>query len=406
VIVDRLSVEETAAGLERAARIRWTDGEFRLAVTIPPELGRMATDGSPFLCALLLPAMRLGEDLEIDGPVSPRLARSSAAIRDTYLDWCPDLHPSRVECAEELEPPLRANRVGCFFSRGVDSTFSVGYPRPEGPLTQLLFVDRLEPNHDEAVREEEIRRARLVAERVGLPLAVLDTNLRSFTDDLIRDWEDMAGAGLSFVANSVPGGLGQVVIPSTDGPLVGPCGTSPLLDPLFSTEAVEITHDRVSKSRVAKVFWLARERPELLTRLKTCWVENRPDNCGRCSKCLVTMVSLEAAGALELAEDFPPIDLDAVAALDKPLREWTWWAEGAEALNPERHAALRELVFSGLRGAGWGPPGAPPVDTPGFRRRSGAQWRRFMSRTTPAEPKSGENAARKTARLLFGSRFG
>jgi hypothetical protein len=362
---------------------------------VPTELAHDAVDGSPFACALLLPAMRLHEDLEIDGPVSPRLVRGAAVAREVYLDWCPELHPARVRVAEELAPRARADGVGCFFSRGVDSTYSAARPRADAPLTQLLFVDRLEPRHDESVRAEEIRRAQLVADRLGLPLAVMESNLRSLTDEIVRDWEDMAGAGLAFVANCLAGGLGRAVIPSTDGPLIGPCGTSPLLDPLFSTDAVEIHHDSATKSRVEKVLWLARERPELLKELKVCFEENRPDNCGRCSKCLVTMVALEAAGALELADQFPPLDKAALDVLrQEPLREWTWYGEAVEHLDPERHAELRELILAGVDRWLATPPAPPPDHSPAFRRRGGATLRLVTSQALSRAHAAGLRARR------------
>ena len=50
--------------------------------------------------------------------------------------------------------------------------------------------------------------------------------------------------------------------------------------------------------------------------LKVCFYEDRSDNCGSCSKCLLTMLALEAAGARDHATAFPAeIDL----WLDQPL---------------------------------------------------------------------------------------
>ena len=122
--------------------------------------------------------------------------------------------------------------------------------------------------------------------------------MRELTDPIVRDWADVVGAGLAFLATSTAGGFGHVVIPSSDGPTtVAPVGTSPMLDPLFSTAEVEVVHDAPG-TRPAKVAWLARERPELLPLLKVCFREDRPDNCGRCSKCLLTMLALEAVGSL------------------------------------------------------------------------------------------------------------
>jgi hypothetical protein len=372
--VDGFARRETSEGVEHYARVRWRDGELRLWVAVPAELEAEAEDASPFACATLLPAMRLGEDLDIDGPVSPRLVRGLDRARDLFRAWVPTLHPTAVRVAEERPPVPRSDQTACFFSRGVDSTYSATVPRSyPAPVDRLVFSDRLEPLHDAEVRATEIRLANEVAERIGLPLAVVSTNVRELTDPLIRDWEDMVAGGLSFVAHALAGGARRVLIPSSQGPAtIAPSGTSPLLDHLFSTEAVEICHDSVARGRVAKGLWLARERPGIAVGLKVCCVENRPDNCAKCGKCLLTMATLEAAGLLHAAEHFPhQIDLDAVAAMRLTnLGARADLAEVAEALDGPHHAELREAVLEAIGHPAPPYPGAPvPGDSPRFLAR-------------------------------------
>ncbi len=255
---------------------------------MPAEFASRRQDASPFLCASVLLAMRLGENVEVRGPVSAPLLGRVGRIVDLYASWDPRLFRSHVTATDELEPARRADGIACFLSRGVDSLYSATVPRGlPGDLTELVFCDRLEPIHSPGVRAEEVRLATETAALLGLPLVLIESNIRQLTDPIVRDWEDMVGAGLSFLATSMSGGLGHVIIPSSDGPeTIGPCGTSPLLDPLFSTAEVEIEHDAPG-TRPAKVAWLAREHPEVLPYLKVCYFEDRPDNCGRCSKCLL-----------------------------------------------------------------------------------------------------------------------
>jgi polysaccharide pyruvyl transferase WcaK-like protein len=376
MILDQPRVQEHGGSVERSVRVRWDGGEHRLSVTVPAELAPPGEDLAPFVCTTLLPAMRRGEDLEVDGPVSAALLGRAPRIVDLYASWDPRLFRTRVTAGAAAEPAPRAGGVGSFFSRGVDSLYSAATPRGlPGPLTHLVYCDRLEPIHGEAVRREEIRLAREAAAAIGLPLVVIESNVRELTDPIVVDWEDMVGGGLSFLGLSLAGGLGHVVIPSSDGAgAIGPCGTSPLLDPLFSTERVEIEHD-TPRTRAAKVGWLARERRDLLPWLKVCYYENRPDNCGRCSKCLLTMLALEAAGARELATAFPDeLDLDAVAEITP--KELNGRLEFAEV-----HAALREggapaetiaAVGCVLENAARVDPSQIGLrtDTPGFRKRA------------------------------------
>jgi hypothetical protein len=401
VIVDQLALTDTPAGRERSARVRWAGGELRVSIRAPAGLVADVSDASPFVAACLLPAMRCGEELEVDGPVSPLLLGRWRQARDLYRAWDAGLHGTEVRAAERLLPPPRAPGIGCFFSRGVDSTYSAAVPRGyPGPLTQLVFVDELEPRHDDSVRGEEVRRAQDVAARLELPLAVASTNLRELTDPFIGDWEDMAGAGLAALAAGLAGGLGHVFIPSTDGPMtVGPCGVSPLIDPQFSTESVAVHHDSNARSRLGKVAWLAAHRPDLIPGLKVCFMENRPDNCGRCGKCLLTMAALEAVGQLRNAEHFPDeISRSAIAELQLgALNERSDWADVLEALDPGRHAELRETISAILYRPAPSDPGELVGHiSPAFRYRHSARALALLRDGRPW-PSSGDDRSPEVA---------
>jgi hypothetical protein len=390
VIVDRLEVREARDGLQRSARVRHDRGETRVWIDLPAELAQDDPDLSPLVAATLLPAMRAGENLEVDGPVSPTMLGGAARVRELFGGWAPDLHHSDLRVAEEREPPPRGTAAGSFFSRGVDSTYTAAVPRTyPGPLERLVFVDGLDPNHDENVRAEEIRLAREAAARIGLPMSVVRTNIRELTDPLIMDWEDMVGGALAFVATSLGGGLGHLVVASTDGPgSIGPAGVSPLVEPLLSTGAVRVVHDSVALSRVDKGRWLARERPDLAAGLKVCFGTNRADNCGLCSKCLLTMVTLEAEGALQRSEQFPrEIDLDAIRTMRmRGVVGRADWSDAVHALDPERHAQLRAAIVEVFR-APLRPPGAVAhPESPGFRARHSALMVSLLVQRRPWPP--------------------
>lgn len=181
---------------------------------------------------------------------------------------------------------------------------------------------------------------------------------------------------LALVALGLGGGLGTVLIPASDSTeTLGPFGSSPALDRLFSTEALALETDSVALGRVAKGLWLARERPDLLAELKVCHEENRPGNCGRCSKCLLTMATLRAAGALAAAQQFPDaLDLDLIATT--PMRSFqprAEWAELGRAVRDGRDPELHAAILAALARPGWAYPGPPPRDdTPDFRARHNA----------------------------------
>lgn len=72
VIIDDLRTDEREGMLEHSARVRWQDGAHGLRFSVQAELSSPGEDGSPYLAACLLQAMRRGEDLEVDAPASPR----------------------------------------------------------------------------------------------------------------------------------------------------------------------------------------------------------------------------------------------------------------------------------------------------------------------------------------------
>jgi hypothetical protein len=314
--VDQLRVTDAELGREWSGRVSTGRGELFLRFSAPEHLVDDG-DASLFLAATLLPAMVLGEDLEIDGPVSPRLLRRAASAASIYHQMERDWLVPRIQAAGAPDPRTQTPVVGCFLSRGVDSMYSAAVPREDpGPLDALVFCESFEPGPDTAVRPEEVRLAGEVAGHVGLPLHRISTNLHELTNPLVG-WSDMHGGGLAALALLCGGGIGSMVIPSAyDVTTLAPLGSHPALDPLFSTESVEVIHDSLVASRQGKIDWLVAHRPELLPYLKVCYAELRPDNCGRCRKCLLTMASLRANRALDRATGFPPtIDLEVMRSL-------------------------------------------------------------------------------------------
>jgi len=351
VIAGAIQTVTSGDRVTRSSQLSWNGEEEQLWIDLPAELAREDDDASELLPACLLQAMRRHEDLEIEGRVSPRMLRASDTAQAVFHAW--DLSIRRASVAVgSREPSERGRRgSGCFFSRGVDSMHAAVLARMRGDAPTLIFCDRFDAIQGEETRAGERTRAARAAGVLDLPLAIAETNLRTITDPLM-DWSDMHGGGLGFIALSLAGGLERVTIPSTHSPrTVGPWGSSPYIDPLWSTEAVEVVHGALA-ARPAKVAVIAEHAPSLLPLLKVCFREDTPDNCGRCNKCLLTMVNLEAQGLLEAATSFPALELELVAA-QRPgnFAMRLFWLEAHRSLSPERrHRDLRRAIERLLRG--------------------------------------------------------
>jgi hypothetical protein len=316
VRVDEIVRVEVSDGVEWRGRVSFAGHEHALVFGGPAALVDGA-DATPFLAATLLPAMAWGHDLEIEGPVSTATLRRIPAIARTFASMDPSLRVPEVRVAASVEPPSTGAGVACMFSRGVDSTYSASVPREHpGPIDRLVYCRSLEPVQDDASSADELAATRRAAEEIGLPLEVVWTNIRSFTDPMLG-WSAMHGSGLAALAHLVAASVEHVVIPSAyDLATLAPAGSHPAIDPLWSPARTAIHHDLLDRNRHEKVRFLVEHRPELLAHLKTCYSIAGPRNCGTCHKCLLTMSSLRAEGALHLASLYPEeLDLDAVRSL-------------------------------------------------------------------------------------------
>jgi hypothetical protein len=282
-------------------------------------------DGDLLLPLTLLPAMAGGDRLRVAEPLSPRLLEAVPAITDvlTTFDryaWGRGLRPVAVEAAARIPEPLGPGRgVACFFSGGVDSTFTVR--RHHKDLTALVFVHGFDvPLHDAPLRHAVSSSMRTAADALGLPLVEVEADLHRFAHELLP-WSVYHGSAMATVAHLLAPLADTFLFPASDTyATLSAYGSHPLLDPLWSSEGVSIVHDGCAASRMDKVRSFGEDDggPDPLSWLRVCW--RNPGgayNCGRCHKCVSTMVALRVAGLLERATTFPSsLDLARVAALD------------------------------------------------------------------------------------------
>jgi len=365
-----LSFRAQIGGLDERVWLRATDGET-------------ATGADPVLAACLMPAMSVGGSLELPGALSPRLLRTQdeyqAVQRAWSLEWEFQEDPlEEVEVVATVrppEPPRKPGRVGAFFSGGVDS-WSTLLDNPE--ITDLIFVRGIDllpgsAQHEKLAPLVEAR-AREVADSLGLTLHLVDTNLRQLSDPLLR-WEAYFGCACMAVAHFLAPRFERILIAGAmDHEVDEPMGVARLIDHLWSTEQLEIVDGGGRYSRVERTRRIA-DHPLVKRTLRVCW-ENRGGayNCGRCRKCLMTMITLETFGALKGIETFPSdLDLKDVAAIEiKQVVLLTLWEDVLDAVRAEGRAdlepAVEAVVERSKRGLGLPPshrrrhlPGPPPL---------------------------------------------
>jgi glycosyltransferase involved in cell wall biosynthesis len=303
------------------------------------------------LPACLIPAMRAGGTLRLEDPVSPRMLRTQREFQAIQSAWSHDwefghpplqevevLAPTRVP-----DPPARPGRVAAFFSGGVDS-FSTVLSNPD--LTDLIFVrgtDILPRNpHQAGLADRVEARLRDAAEELGLSLHSVETNVRDLADPLVR-WETYFNSAMVAVSLFMAPLFERVLMANmTDHETQVPIASGRLVDQLWSTERIELVSDGGRFSREERLRRISRH-PVVQRTLRVCW--HNPDgayNCGRCRKCLLTMLSLEALGVRDLFTTFPSeLDLGLVPDLefDQRILLPTW----EDALDTIRGAGRPDL---------------------------------------------------------------
>lgn len=267
-------------------------------------------DVTPWLPPALLVAMRKGLDLVPVGPVDPVFSSNLAHARELVRRWHPEtMSPIAVHTTT---PAIRSDRkpadgVGCFFSGGVDSFYSVLEHRDE--ITHLIFIHGFDITlRNEVLAERALRALRAAAADLGKTLVEVRTNLRDLPDHHGLDWLYQShGSILAHTALLLSDHIGKVYIPASGlrSPDEGH-GTHPDLDRLWSSTEVELIHDDVHVVRARKTEVLA-ANDIAMRHLRVCWQNTRNEyNCGRCEKCLRTLVSLRIVGAEGRCRTLPP----------------------------------------------------------------------------------------------------
>lgn len=266
------------------------------------------------LVALLVPAMAAGVDLIVDGRVSERLFFQLGGPLQKLLQLVvPSLSRVRIEASRLDQAPPSATGVATGFSGGVDS-FCVladhyfGSVSPGYRVTHLLFNNV--GSHGaggEQTFDLRFRRLAPIAERMGLPLVRVNSNLDSYFE---LGFEQTHTCRNAAVAHLLQGGIGRFMYASAvpyQETFVGPSRSTaysdPISLPMLSSEVVDLFSSGAELSRVEKTLRVA-ELEDSYDSLDVCVsgrfvMETGGTNCSKCRKCMRTLLTLEIAGALE-----------------------------------------------------------------------------------------------------------
>jgi hypothetical protein len=197
-------------------------------------------------------------------------------------------------------------RVGSFFSGGADSLFTLLRHLEE--ITDIILVIGMDITLSDAKQIEVTERAaREVASHFGKNLVVIHTNLRASIERANLDWATHAhGSVMATIGHLLAHDFQKIYFASShtyQG--LFPWGSHPVVDHHWSSDRLVFEHDGCDATRVQKIKLIS-ENQTALSALRVCWMSSGGVyNCGVCSKCVRTMISLVAVGALDRATSFP-----------------------------------------------------------------------------------------------------
>jgi hypothetical protein len=274
---------------------------FELWFEIPIAFKEYVTDtGDAFLLATLFPAMRANLPIRIHNrSVSRSLLRNLQEVQRAWYQWKPrDYAIVPIECTVS-EDKIRAKEVVLSaFTGGVDGAFVLwnNLVNQENqfpyPIEAMMYVEGFHiPLQEKEASAKLTRDLRKIAEVLQIEFITVRTNLRRF-----GNWYDFHGAALAsclslFKRKFTSGMLGSS---HPYAYLRFPWGSNPVTDTLMSSSDFSILNYGGGFTRIQKIEKLSTWSP--FQEVVNVCIRSYYSNCGRCEKCIRTLLSYRALG--------------------------------------------------------------------------------------------------------------
>ena len=273
----------------------------------------------PFLLAALFLGLQNGWHLHVHGKVSALLKYNLQEFQAIWQAKAPHLYRAVPISADEwVHKTASAKACISTYSGGVDSSFTAFSHAPDRntsyPLQAGLMVHGFDIPLEDPVFSAVLKRARESLASLGMECIAMRTNFREVNH---TDWYHAHGSALAACLHVVSPRFGIALIPSSYAyhENADLCGSTPLSDPLLSSESLRIVHDGASFTRRDKLATLSNWAAGLAA-LRVCWQgQERDRNCCRCEKCIRNMINFRLLG-IEIPSSFPePLNTEVISNL-------------------------------------------------------------------------------------------
>lgn len=298
-----------------------------------------------FLLPGMMLALHLGEDIEVRGRVSPKLAKYLIDYLRVLSVWMPEyVRPIEITCQKLASIDARPTAIGSFFSGGVDSTFTLwknlptNQPIPEYQITHALYVQGMDLIHKWAdIYQRRFQHFQASLSDVGVTLLRVETNANRAIIGRFPQFHFYSTPLLGAV-HALGGLFKRIYVPGTwhhSQFLRQPSAANPLVEGLLSSDNLEVIQHGASHWRVEKLEAIA-DWAFAQQNLKVCnnIHERKTFNCSRCEKCTRTLIVLYLLGKGEEFETFKKPFLK-----DRDIFRW------ARSFDPSRNFVPETIRF-------------------------------------------------------------
>ena len=313
-----------------SAAVQWEDCQrpaYELFFETEEHLSDYLTlNPDAFLVGCIIPALHYGERrVLVEGSVCPELIQNLKVAIDLLNFWFPSPQRSKslvIEADRIESKPNRLNdrKSAFFFSGGIDSFATLRTNRLAFPKDHPMFIHDgllvygLEQD-DPQLFKHVYKSLLAVAKLADIFFIPVYTNVYLVyrpedKQNHFHLWEyEFGGAALAAVGHAFTNRTSNIYIANTWYlSHLDPWGSHPLLDPYFSSFNLKVIHDGFTQSRFQKTKLVA-GWDAALKNLRVCnkyrlYNENYL-NCGKCEKCLRTMLALTALKKYDKTDAFP-----------------------------------------------------------------------------------------------------
>jgi 7-cyano-7-deazaguanine synthase in queuosine biosynthesis len=320
--ISKIELKEKKEVIRAQARVTWEDTK-RDDVYLFFETNKNSGTGfwpdpNAFLIAAYLPAWKRGEKrVHVDGALCPWLCDNMKVALTVLCEWYSDLGEQPRIDAENGFKALNfgQSQAVSFLSGGIDSLATLYSNKKLLPEDHPSSIRAVIPIHYHQWKhprrtieenkwraEKRIRMAQNVAEELGVDVLPVETNVLNLYPDGQFYSKRWIGAILGSISHLFSKRFNKAYIAS-GSPIIKLLrythGTHPFLDDYYSSGHLTVKHHGLHMDRYDKIKLIS----EWQTGLQNIFVcegrKSGENNCGRCEKCIRTMVVLAALNKLK-----------------------------------------------------------------------------------------------------------